>query len=88
MRKRRRLTLDEARAVADLDPADVENIAHGIWHLTGQVHERRDEIARASNMIRATLDGTPLSIQYAAVLELAAYAIEQMRQNPHGCPED
>ena len=57
----------------------------GLWiHLRG----REAEVARAQAMIRACLDGTPRSVQYAAILNLAQHCVTQMQDNPDGCPED
>ena len=56
-----------------------------LWiHLRG----REAEIVQAQNQVRACLDGTPLSVQYAAVLTLARHCVAQMQRNPDACPED
>ena len=70
-------------AFASMERAE-QGIA-GLWiHLRG----REAEVARAQAMIRACLDGTPRSVQYAAVLHLAEHCVAQMTRDPDGCPED
>ena len=66
----------------------MDRAEYGISQLAIHLRGREAEIAQAQNMIRACLDGTPLSVQYAAVLNLARHCVAQMQRNPDACPED
>ena len=68
--------------------SSMDRAEQGIQRLQAHLRNREAEVAHARRQIRACLDGTPRSVQYAAILDLAHYCVVQMEAYPDGCPED
>jgi hypothetical protein len=81
------LTADEVAQLCEIF-AEMERAEQGIARLWIHLRGRDAEVARAQAMIRLCLDGTPRSVQYAAILNLGRHCVTQMQDNPDGCPED